>query len=166
MQLILIILRLIHIAAGTFWAGSALLLALVILPGARKAGPGGERHLPMAAISQAMGIASMLTTAAGLLLYWLVSGFAWAWISSPLGIGLTLGSLAGIAAFLLGMFSTGPTAGKIGALAGQMQAAGGPPQPEQLAEMGRLQAKLASSSQRSTILATAALVLMAVARYL
>ena len=32
MQLILIILRLIHIAAGTFWAGSALMLALVILP--------------------------------------------------------------------------------------------------------------------------------------
>ena len=144
MQLILIILRLIHIAAGTFWAGSALMLALVILPGTRKAGPGSERHLPMAAISQAMGIASMLTTAAG----------------------LTLGSLAGIGAFLLGTFSTAPTAGKLAALGGQMQVAGSPPQPEQLAEMGRLQAKLASSSQWSTILATAALALMAVARYL
>lgn len=166
MQLILIILRLIHIAAGTFWAGSALMLALVILPGARKAGPGSERHLPMAAISQAMGIASMLTTAAGLLLYWLLSGFSWAWISSPLGIGLTLGFLAGIGAFLLGTFSTAPTAGKLAALGGQMQVAGSPPQPEQLAEMGRLQAKLASSSQWSTILATAALALMAVARYL
>ena len=137
MQFILIILRLIHIVAGAFWAGSALLIALVLLPGVRKAGPGGERHLPMAAISQAMSIAALLTTAAGLLLYGLVSRFAWGWIVSPLGIWLTLGSLAGLAAFLLGLLSTGPTAAKIGALAGQMQAAGGPPGPEQAAEMGR-----------------------------
>ena len=166
MQFILIVLRLIHIAAGAFWVGSALMLALIILPEMRKAGPGSERSLPMSQISQAMGISSMLTTAAGLLLYWLVSGFCWVWISSPLGIGFTLGSLAGIAAFLFGMFSTGPTSGKIAALAAQMQAAGGPPQPEQLAEMGRLQAKLASSSKWSTILATTALALMAMARYL
>jgi len=166
MQFILIILRLVHIVAGAFWVGSALMLALVILPGLRKAGPGSERHLPMAKISQAMGISSLLTTIAGLLLYWLVSGFSWAWISSPVGIGLTLGSLAGIAAFLLGTFSTGPTSGKIAALGAQMQAAGGPPTPEQTAELGRLQAKLARSSMWSTILATAALVFMAVARYL
>lgn len=95
-----------------------------------------------------------------------VSRFSLAWIGSPVGIGLTLGSLAGIVAFLLGMFSTGPTAGKRAALGAQMQAAGGPPQPEQLTEMGRLQAKLASSSTWGIILATAALALMAVARYL
>ena len=35
MQFISIILRLIHIAAGAFWAGSALLIALVLLPGVR-----------------------------------------------------------------------------------------------------------------------------------
>ena len=39
MKFILIALRLVHIVAGTFWAGSALMLALVILPGMRKAGP-------------------------------------------------------------------------------------------------------------------------------
>ncbi len=137
-----------------------------VLPGVRKAGPGSARGLPMAQISQAMSIAALLTTVAGLLLYGLVSRFAGAWSISPWGIGLTLGSLAGLAAFLLGLVSTGPTAAKIGALAGQMQAAGGPPKPEQVTEMGRLQAKLATSSTWSTILATAALVLMAVARYL
>ena len=166
MQFILIILRLVHIAAGTFWAGSALMIAFVILPGVRKAGPGGERNLPMAQISQAMSIAALLTTVAGLLLYGWVSRFAWDWIISPLGLGLTLGSLAGLAAFLLGLLSTGPTGKKVGALAGQMQAASGPPKPEQVAEMGRLQAKLATSSMWSTILTTAALALMAVARYL
>jgi hypothetical protein len=166
MQFILIILRLVHIVAGAFWVGSALLIALVILPGVRKAGPGAERHLPMAQISQAMSISSGLTTVAGLLLFWWASRFAWGWIISPLGIGLTLGALAGIAAFLLGSFSTGPTAKKMGALAAQMQAAGGPPSQEQVAEMGRLQAKLGRSSTWSTVLATVSLAFMAVARYL
>ena len=166
MQFILIVLRLVHIAAGAFWAGSALFISLVLLPGVRKAAPGGERNLPMAAISQAMSLAALLTTIAGLLLSAWASRFAWGWIVSPLGIGLTLGSLAGLAAFLLGLLSTGPTAARIGALAGQIQAAGGQPKPEQAAEMGRLQAKLATSSTVSTILMTAALALMAVARYL
>lgn len=48
----------------------------------------------------------------------------------------------------------------------QIAAAGGPPTPEQVAELGRLQAKLATSSTVSTSMVTAALVLMAVARYL
>ena len=43
MQLILILLRLVHIVAGAFWVGSTLLLALVILPGMRKAGPASSR---------------------------------------------------------------------------------------------------------------------------
>ena len=166
MQFIFIVLRLVHIVAGTFWAGSALMLTLIVLPGTRKAGPGNERVLPMAQISQAMSLSALLTTVAGLLLYWLVSHFSSAWITSSFGFALTLGSLAGLAAFLIGLLTTGPSAKKIGALTGQIQAAGGPPKPEQAAEMGRLQAKLAASSMWSTILATAALVLMAVARYL
>ena len=56
---------------------------------------------------------------------------------------LTIGSLAGIAAFLLGLLSTSPTGKKMGILAGQMQVAGGPPKPEQVAQMERLQAELA-----------------------
>jgi len=166
MQFVLIVLRLVHIVAGAFWVGSALMLALVILPGARKAGPGSERALPMARISQAMGLASLLTTVAGLLLYWLVSRFAWVWISSSWGVGLTLGALAGIAAFLLGTFSTAPTSKKLGALAAQTGATGAPSQPEQRAELERLRRKLASSSTWSTVLATVSLALMAVARYL
>lgn len=166
MQFILIVLRLVHIAAGAFWAGSALLLALVLLPGVRKARPGGERHLPMATISQAMSLAAVLTTIPGLLLYAWVSRFQVGWIGSPPGIGFTLGSLAGIAAFLLGMLSSGPTSKKLGLLAAQIGTAGGPPRSEQAAELGRLQARLTTSSTVSTILTTAALALMAVARYL
>jgi hypothetical protein len=166
MQFIVIILRLVHIVAGAFWVGSALMLALYILPAVRTAGREGGRILPMGRVSQALSIASLLTTVAGLLLYGWLSRLKWGWIISPLGLGLTIGSLAGLAAFLLGFLSTGPTAKKIGALAGQIEAAGAPPGPEQAAEMGRLQAKLTRSSRWSTILATAALVFMSVARYL
>jgi hypothetical protein len=166
MPFILTFLRIVHIVAGAFWVGSALMIALVILPGLRKAGPGSERALPMAQISQAMGLSSLLTTLAGLLLYVLVSRLVMGWITSSFGLILTLGSLAGLAAWLMGLLSTGPTAKKLAMLGGQVQAAGGPPSPEQAAELGRLQAKLATSSTWSTILAAAALVLMAAARYL
>lgn len=166
MPFILTVLRVVHIVAGAFWVGSALMIALVLLPGLRKAGPGGERALPMAQISQAMGLSSMLTTLAGLVLYILVSRLALGWITSGFGLILTLGALAGLAAWLLGLLSTGPAAKKLGALGGQVQAAGGPPTPDQAAELGRLQAKLTRSSTWSTILATASLVFMAAARYL
>ncbi|MEJ5198192.1 MAG: hypothetical protein WHX53_04650 [Anaerolineae bacterium] len=64
------------------------------------------------------------------------------------------------------MLSTGPTSKKLGLLAAQIGAARGPLTLEQAAKLGRLQAKLATSSTVSTILTTAALALMAVARYL
>ncbi len=60
----------------------------------------------------------------------------------------------------------GPTSKKLGALAGQIGAAGGPPTSEHAPGLGRLRAKLSTSSAWSTILATAALALMAAARYL
>ena len=166
MQFVLILLRLVHIVAGTFWAGSALLIALVLLPGVRKNGPGGERALPMANISQAMSLASILTVVAGVLLYWLLGRYNLGWMLTLSGITLTLGSLAGIAAFLIGTFSTGPKAKRLAELGGQIQASGGPPTPEQAQELGRLQAKLSSSSTLSTVLTTLSLGLMAVARYL
>jgi uncharacterized membrane protein len=166
MQLIILLLRLVHIVSGTFWVGSALLIALIILPGLRKSGPGSERVLPMAKISQALSIASLLTVAAGVLLYWLIYRFNLGWILTLSGTALTLGSLAGIAAFLIGTFSTGPKARRLAELGRQVQAAGGPPTPAQAQELGKLQAQLAASSTWSTILATVSLILMSVARYL
>ncbi len=166
MPIVLTTLRVIHIVAGAFWVGSALMIALVILPGLRKAGPGSERILPMAQISQAMGLGAVLTTLAGLLLYALIFRLNVGLITSGFGLALTLGALAGLAAWLLGLLSTGPTAKKLAVLGSQVQAAGAPPTPPQVAELGRLQAKLKTSSTWSTILATAALVFMAGARYL
>jgi hypothetical protein len=71
-----------------------------------------------------------------------------------------------LAAWLFGALSTGPTSKKPAALDSQIGAAGGPPTPEQAAELARLRSKLSTSSIWSTILATAALVFMAAARYL
>ena len=166
MQFILIILRLTHIAAGAFWAGSGLMLALVLLPSVQRAGPAAARVVPMAGISKAMGIASMLTTFAGLALYALIYPFSLNWILSPTGLAFTIGSLAGVAAFFLGMFHTKTAAQKVAALDRQMQAASGPPAAELIAEMQRALGEVKTSSMTSTLLTTAALALMAIARYL
>ena len=166
MQFVMVVLRLAHIGAGAFWVGSGLMLVLVILPALRRSGAEAGQRLPMAQISQAMAISSLITTIAGVILYILVSGFAGPWMASPMGIGLSIGAVAGLAAFLVGLLSTGPTSSRMGELGARLQAAGGPPAPEQLAEMRQLQAKLNTSSMWSVILSTLSLAFMAVARYL
>ncbi len=166
MQFLLIILRLTHIVAGAFWAGSGLMLVLVMMPGIQRAGPAAARVVPMAGISKAMGIAAMLTTFAGLALYALIYSFNLNWILSATGLAFTIGSLAGVAAFLNGLFHTRHAGQKVAALDQQMQALGGPPTAELKAEMQRALGEVRTSSMTSAVLTTASLALMVIARYL
>ncbi len=105
MQFVLVVLRMTHIVAGTFWAGSALMIAAVLLPGVSKAGPGAARALPMSSISKAMSVASLLTVLAGSALYVLIYRFEPNWIIEC--------NRAGVHAWIagrLGSLSAGPVA--------------------------------------------------------
>jgi hypothetical protein len=68
--------------------------------------------------------------------------FSTAFLGTPEGIVLTLGGILGLGAFVIGVFVQRPVAGRLGALGAQIQAAGGPPTPEQAAELGRLRERL------------------------
>ena len=74
-----IILRLIHIFAGVFWAGVAFFIALVFTPAVVRMGPEGGRFMQQFAqrtqISKTMSLATLLTTLPGILLYIIDSGF-------------------------------------------------------------------------------------------
>jgi hypothetical protein len=74
------------------------------------------------------------------------------------GLTLTIGALAGIAAFAEGMLITSPTAKKMQALA----QAGGPFAPAKLAEMGQLRARVESAGTRGTYLLIVAVISMAI----
>lgn len=171
MDVYLIVLRIIHIVAAVFWVGAALLFFFFIQPTAKDLGPQGgpfmghltqRRKLP-----QAITSASAVTVVAGLLLYWESSGgLNRAWIESGPGIGFTVGGLAAIAAFLLGLVAVKPAVTKMGKLGGEVQASGGPPSETQAAELQRLEGRLRVAGNTNVTLLLIAVVAMAIARYL
>lgn len=168
---VLTVLRLFHIFAGVFWAGSAISLICFIEPAVRRVGPAGEKffqglwqHTRMLFF---MNLSSLLTAVTGVVLYWLVSsGNPLAYIGTGIGIGFTLGSVAGLVEFFNGILVMGPTSAKISALGAQMATAGGPPTTAQLDQMGTLQKRLNDGGKHGAILLALAVIGMAVARYL
>lgn len=168
MQALYLVLRLIHILTGVFWAGAAVAFAAFVEPSARAVGPSGGavmQQLVRSGFSKAMGLASLLNVFSGLWLYWLVSGRLHpAWITSSAGLSLTLGGLAGVAAAAHGFAVQARSAARLQALGAQVAAGGGPPSPEQLGEIQALQGRLRKGGQWSAALLILSVVGMAAAR--
>lgn len=171
MDLLMIVLRLFHIFAGIFWVGTTFFLEGFLQPTVRAAGPEGgqfmQRLVRNTRITQVMPLVALLTTLSGVLMFWRASGELYGpWLASARGVVLTVGSLAGIAAFVIGLFFQSPASRRMAQLAGQIAAAGGPPTPEQGMELEAMQRKLAQGSLYTTVLMVIAVVGMAAARYL
>jgi hypothetical protein len=110
--------------------------------------------------------ASGLTVLSGLALYWFVSGrLNPNWVTTGQGIMLTLGGLAGLVAMIHGAAVLGPIGRQMEALGRQMQAAGGPPAPQQVSEMGSLQERQRTHGAVSLVLFAIALIGMSTAQY-
>jgi uncharacterized membrane protein len=166
-----IVLRIVHIGAGVFWVGSAAFMFFFLQPTAAALGPqagpvmanlNARRRLP-----QVIGVSAVLTILAGLLLYADTSGgFDADWIASAMGLGFTVGGAAAIIAFVLGLVAIGPMVARMGELSGAVAAQGGPPSPEQAAEMQALGRRARSLGWVNITLLLIAVVAMAAARYL
>lgn len=166
----LILLRLIHILFGVFWAGTAIFNAVFLLPAVRALGPAGgpvmqeiagKRKLPVYFF-----VAGLLTVLSGFGLYWHDShGFTNGFVRSAGGMTFGIGALLALIAVLLGVFVVTPAAIRAGKLGAEMAAGGKPPTPEQAAEMQRLQATLGKMAALAAILLTITTIAMAVARY-
>jgi hypothetical protein len=168
---LIVILRIIHILAGVFWAGAAFMVAAFLEPNARALGPEGGRFMQRLVGQMRMTtiiiIAAFLNVLAGIWLYWIFSGgFQVNWITSGRGLTLTIGALAAIVTFILGLAVTRPTLLRMGALGQEMQGTEGPPKPEQMAAMQALQKRLATVGRAGAILLVIAVIGMAVARYI
>ncbi len=169
MDIVTIVLRLLHIVSGVFWVGSAVFINFFLEPTARKNGPAGGAfmsQLSKSGMSQFFMITPLLTVLAGFTLYWRDSaGFQLAWITSPSGIGFTLGGLGGITSFLLGATQLGPRTAKMGKIGEQMAASGGKPSPDLIQQMQKIQEEIARIGKIDLVLLLFTLVMMATARY-
>jgi hypothetical protein len=164
----MIILRLIHILAGVLWAGWAFVSVAFIEPATRAAGPEGGKFMQVLTgktkLLQTMLAAPLLVIFTGVLMYWQVSGgLSGLWLVSPSGLALTIGSLAGILAFILGLGISRPAAERLAALSREMQSAGGPPSSDQMAEQRVQQQRLAMGGLYGAILLAVSVIGMALA---
>jgi uncharacterized membrane protein len=165
-----LLLRLIHILAGVFWAGSAFFLAGFLIPTIRETGPEGgrvmgylvgRRRLPVF-----VGIAMLLTVLSGIIMYGRTAAATHGtWTGTAPGIAYGVGGLSAILAAIVGMGISG-AAGRRMAAIGQLVAEAGRPSPEQQAEIARLQHRMALGARIAAGLVAVAVVAMATARYL
>ncbi|MCZ7545969.1 MAG: DUF1772 domain-containing protein [Anaerolineae bacterium] len=170
MDLYVVLLRLVHIFAGMFWVGAGVFMIGFVLPTVRALGTDGRAFMPglvkYTRYTLAMPVASLLTTLAGVLLYLrIVERVSTAWITTPGGLVLTIGSIAGIAAFLIGVVVMGPTTKRMEMLAQEAEKHG-PPSAEQTAELRKLQVRYGRMGIYTLVLMLISLAGMAIARYI
>jgi uncharacterized membrane protein len=170
MEIFSIILRLLHIFFGIFWVGTALFFVFFFEPILKAAGPAGGTvlgHLALTQFPLVMALSSILTVAAGFTLYGIDSGgFQIGWISTPAGLTLTIGSLAGIVSFLVGLTIQMPANNRISAIQKEIQASGKPPTPAQLQELQGQQERISRASRWEAVLMMISVIGMAMAREL
>ena len=143
----ILILRLLHVIGGVFWAGTSFAIVGFVQPAVKATAPAGGRVLQqmvkLGRLSTALAIAALVTAGSGILLYERVSGgFRPGWIVSGPGVALTIGGLAGIIAAVIGGTIIGPASVRIADLGETMQMGGKPPEPATVAEMQALQQRM------------------------
>ena len=164
-----IVLRLVHILGGVFWVGTMILLAAFLLPAARATGREGGRfmqHLMQQRRLQVyLGVAMLLTVLSGITLYArMAAATHGAWAGSRPGIAYGVGAVAAILAAAIGG-AIGSSAGRKMLAVGQAIGTAGP-SPEQQAELGRLQGRMALGARLAAGLLIVSASAMAVGRYL
>jgi|RhiMetdeSRZDD1v2_1073273.scaffolds.fasta_scaffold974880_2 uncharacterized membrane protein len=108
----LLVMRVLHIAMGVFWAGTMMFNAAFLMPAVRDAGPDGAKVAAALARRRFMEIMpwiAALTIVSGVWLYWFDSvGFRPPFMRSRMGISLGVGALAALIAFVLGVAAMRP----------------------------------------------------------
>lgn len=167
MNILVLILRLLHVIGGVLWVGGAVAMNLFVAPTMRATGDAGKQfagHLMgRTQFSQFMTYSGIASIVAGFILYGIDSNwFTSAWQSSGPGIGFGLGALFALIGMVTGIMN-GNNNRKLGALGAQIQ---GKPTPEQAAQLAAVQKQQSWVVPVNLYSLLLALALMAIARYL
>jgi uncharacterized membrane protein len=165
----LIALRLAHVVAGVAWVGGAFVMILLVTRTARRRGDEGELFmtslLTEGKAARYFELAALTTVVAGALLYWRASsGLQLGWITSPSGIGFTIGAVAAVVSLAWGGMLVGP-AGKRAADIQASVAATGQATVAQVTELDSIRRRLNTFAMVDLVLLGTAVVCMATARY-
>ncbi len=169
MNFLMIAMRIIHIFSGVFWAGTSFFMISFVTPSVIATGAEGQKFMQQLAFrtrfSTAMMGVAVLTVLSGLIMYWEIFEFRFSALSTGYGLMLTLGGIAGFIGFLTGYFIQNLTIRKMKAISNSIIASGGPPSPEQQAEMKSLSEKVSKGGQITSVFLALALLGMSIAQY-
>jgi uncharacterized membrane protein len=168
MDIIMIVLRLIHIGTAVFWGGTVFFLVSFLTPAVQAAGPEGGKVMQRLALSRfprVLPVIASLTVLSGLTMYWIryLSFDLW---NTHAGLAFAFGGLMGLTALAIGLAVTVPALNHIAEFAKQVMASGKPPTPEQMKIVQGAQMRMMSATIQIAILLSLAVAAMASARYL
>jgi uncharacterized membrane protein len=161
--IILAFVRLIHIVAGTFWVGGAILVAVSVVPAIRAAGPAGvavmRQLMTVQRLPYALICAGLLSLISGAYLTYVVStGDLSNWLRTDSGLTYATGACAAVMAAVIGLGINIPTAARLGNLQSQTAAV-----QQQLSQ--KLARRLTLGTRAGALFLLIAISAMAVARY-
>lgn len=168
-QTYILVLRILHIGFGIFWAGTAIFFSLFLMPSIKKAGPEGMKVMQTLGTSGyaiAAMISAIITIVAGFLLIWKLSGgFQPEWFHSWYSRVLTMGGGMALIAFIIGFTVNRPAAARISKISMAISTQGGQPSNEQVAELTKLRNRIFSATNYIAILLAVAVLGMSIFRY-
>jgi hypothetical protein len=168
----LLVFRTVHIVGAIAWGGTIFLMVFFLQPTAKSVGPAAGPFMRELLGTRKLGTVILWiagsTIVGGAFLYWhdwQLFGSLGDFVGSGFGLGLTIGSVSAIVAFLVGLLGTKPTIDRMLALGGQVAAAGDAPPAELVQELQRTQARARMLAKTNLTFVALAAVTMATARY-
>ena len=120
----MVVLRLLHILTGVFWAGTIFFMVSYLVPSAREAGPDAAKvmgGIQKRGLMTMLPIMALLTILSGVDLYRRLSvGFNPAFLQSRIGLTYGIGGIASIVALTVGFFVMRSATMKAGQMAAQL----------------------------------------------
>lgn len=171
MNLVMVVLRVVHVFSGVLWVGATFVVAFFVLPTSKALGAEGGRFVQRlagpAGLSNMMNLAALLLLFSGLAMFAMITGQgAPGMMRSPSMMVLSVGALFGLLAVGHGFTAQRATAAKLAALGQAVATSGGAPTAEQMQSLDALRDKLQRGNVASAWMQGIAVVCMAAERYL
>lgn len=169
-MMLLLLLRVVHVLLGVFWAGAIMFVGLLLMPSVRDAGPDGGKvmlALMRRGYMSVIPVVAILTMVSGLWLYWsnmTLAGPEWAGSMAARVYGL--GAVASLIAFIIGFAVLRRNALKLRVIMEALPSTPeGPARAALMADMNAPRAKMMAAAPWVAGLLAVATICMAVARY-
>lgn len=170
MEPLFLLMRLLHVVVGVFWAGTLIFVATFLMPSVRDAGPDGGKvmlALLRRGYMNVLPAVALLTIISGFWLYWnLMQTVGPIWAASMSARIYGVGAVTALVAFGLGVFIMRPNALKLGAMMETLaKTPEGPARAALAADMTGPRAKMAATAPWVAGLLAITTACMALGRY-